>query len=114
MKCSIRDNSHFSEENFLHDLLQIDWQTLISEREPNVDKLFSVLYTTLNKVINKHAPFKTISKRKMKEMSKPGITNGIFMSLECNRLVSILPASISSAILQVVCICNLFIVIVNK
>ena len=31
-----------------------------------------------------------------------------------NRHVSILPASISSAILQVVCICNLFIVNVNK
>ena len=55
VKCSIRDYSHFSEENFLHDLLQIDWHTLISERKPNVDKLFSVLYTTLNKVVNKHA-----------------------------------------------------------
>ena len=31
-----------------------------------------------------------------------------------NRHVSILPASISSAILQVVCICNSFIVNVNK
>ena len=34
VKCSIRDYSHFSEENFSHDLSQIDWQTLISEREP--------------------------------------------------------------------------------
>ena len=49
-KCSFRDYSHISEENFLHDLSQIDSQTLISEREPDVDKLFSVLYTTLNKV----------------------------------------------------------------
>ena len=51
-KCSFCDYSHTSGEFFLHDLLQIDWQTLISERsrEPNVDKLFSVLYTTLNKV----------------------------------------------------------------
>ena len=31
-----------------------------------------------------------------------------------NGHVSILPASISSAILQVVCICNIFIVNVNK
>ena len=58
VKCSILDYSHLSEENFLHYLSQIDWQTLISERKPNVDKLFSVLYTTLNKVVNKHAPFK--------------------------------------------------------
>ena len=50
VKCSFRDYSHISEENFLHDLSPIDWQTLISEREPNVDKLFPVLYTTLNKV----------------------------------------------------------------
>ena len=40
VKCSF-----LSEENF-----EIDWQTLITEREPNVDKLFSVLYATLNKV----------------------------------------------------------------
>ena len=56
VKCSIRDYSHFSEDNFfLHDLLLIDWQTLIFERKPDVDKLFSVLYTTLNKAVNKHA-----------------------------------------------------------
>ena len=48
-KCSFCDYSHISEETFLHDLSQINSQTLISEREPNVDKLFSVLYTTLNK-----------------------------------------------------------------
>ena len=82
MKCSIRDYSHFSEENFLHDLSQIDWQTLISEREANVNKLFSVLYTRLNKVVNKHAPFKPISKRKMKDMSKSWITKGLRKSIK--------------------------------
>ena len=51
VKCSFRDYSHFSVEIFfLHDLSQIDRHTLISQREPNVDKLFSALYTTLNKV----------------------------------------------------------------
>ena len=49
-KCSFCYYSHIPGENFLHDLSQIDRQTLISEGEPNVDKLFSVLYTTLNKV----------------------------------------------------------------
>ena len=32
VKCCFRDYSHISEENFLHDLSQIDWETLISER----------------------------------------------------------------------------------
>ena len=32
VKCCFRDYSHISEQNFLHDLSQIDWETLISER----------------------------------------------------------------------------------
>ena len=90
VKRSIRDYSQFSEENVLHDLTpEIDWQNLISANETNVDRLFSVFYNKLNKVVNKHAPFKPISKRKEKIMSKPWITKGIRKSIRIkNKLLT--------------------------
>ena len=41
------------------------------------DKLFSTFYNTYNKIVNKHAPFKRLSNRKAKQLSKPWITTGI-------------------------------------
>ena len=53
----------------------------------SVDKCFSSFYNKLNKLINKHAPFKTLSKRKAKQFSKPWITKGLRKSIKIkNRL----------------------------
>jgi len=65
----IRDFSRFSEENFISDISQTDWTALISNG--SVDKRFSSFYNKLNKLVNKHAPLKTVSKRKAKQLSKP-------------------------------------------
>ena len=37
-----------------------------------------------NKVINTHVPFKTVSKRKAKQLSKPWIAKGIRKSIKIN------------------------------
>ena len=51
------------------------------------DKCFSSFYNKLNKLINKHAPFKILSKRKAKEFSKLWITKGLLKSIKIkNRL----------------------------
>ena len=43
-----------------------------------MDNLFSSFYNIkFNKLINKHAPMKTISHRKAKQLSKPWTTKGI-------------------------------------
>ena len=53
----------------------------------NVDKLFSSFYNKLNQVVNIHAPFKPVSKRKLKRLSKPWITKGLRTSIRIkNRL----------------------------
>ena len=48
----------------------------------NVNNLFSSFYNKLNKIVNKHAPFKSISRRKVKCFSKPWITTGIRKSIQ--------------------------------
>ena len=84
-KCKIRDYSNFSEECFINDVSETDWNSLMANG--SVDKCFSSFYNKLNKLINKHAPFKTLSKRKAKQFSKPWITKGLRKSIKIkNRL----------------------------
>ena len=76
----IRDYSRFSEEIFIYDISQTNWAGLISNG--SVDKRFSLFYNELNKLVNKHAPLKSVSKRKAKQLSKPWITRGLRKSIK--------------------------------
>ena len=57
----MRDFSRFSRDSFNFD----------------ADNFFSSFYNKFNKLISKHAPMKTMSNRKAKQLSKPWITKGI-------------------------------------
>ena len=48
----------------------------------DVNNLFSSFYNKFNKLVNKHAPMKTISNRKAKQLSKPWITQGLRTSIK--------------------------------
>ena len=76
----IRDYSKFSEENFIRDISQIDWVTLTAN--DSVDRFFSSFYNKFNKIVNKHAPLKTVSQRKAKQLSKPWISKGLRKSIK--------------------------------
>ena len=43
----------------------------------DADIAFSTFYNALNSLVNKQAPLKVVSKRKLKQFSKPWITSGI-------------------------------------
>ena len=60
----------------------MDWNALLNKKTCDVDNLFSSFYNKFNKLINKHAPMKTISNRKAKQLSKPWITKGIRISIK--------------------------------
>ena len=84
-KHKIRDYSNFSEECFINDVLDTDWDN--SMTYGSVDKCFSSFYNKFNKLINKHAPLKILSRRKAKQFSKPWITKGLRKSIKIkNRL----------------------------
>lgn len=53
----------------------------------DINKIFSYFYNKLNKIVNKHTPFKTMSKRRKKNISKPWIRKSIRTSIRIkNRL----------------------------
>ena len=60
----------------------MDWNALLNKKPCDADNVFSSFYNKFNKLINKHAPMKTISNRKAKQLSKPWITKGIRISIK--------------------------------
>ena len=82
----MRDSSHFSENSFADELSQIDWDS-VSGAQNDPDHPFSILCNKVNKLLNKHAPYKTLSQRRVKQMQRPWITRGLRKSIKVkNRL----------------------------
>ena len=58
------DYSKYSQWMFLLELSELTWESLPSAEDPS--KLFSTFYNKLNKLVNKHASFRTLSKHENK------------------------------------------------
>ena len=80
-KSKMRDFSRFSSDRLNADLSNVDWNALFANEPSDVNSVFSSFYNKFNKLINKHAPMKTISNRKAKQFSKPWITKGLRKSI---------------------------------
>ena len=78
----VRNFSAFSGELFKKDICSVDWNRFFQTERNNIDKEFSTFYKTLNKIVNKHAPIKSLSKRLAKRQVKPWITEGIRTSIK--------------------------------
>ena len=70
----VRDYSNFNANRFLYELQETEWDIL-----SNIDanKSFTTFYKKINSLVNKHAPMKTLSRRREKILAKPWITKGI-------------------------------------
>ena len=84
-KTIIRDFFRFSEEDFNSELAQVDWGSILARTQGNIDIAFSKIYNKLNKLVNKHAPLKPLSKRKFKQSLKLWVTKGLLKSIEIKK-----------------------------
>ena len=76
-----RDYSQFSEHDFLAELAEINWDTVVNMEQGYINRSFSTFFNKVNKIVDKHAPLKTLSRRRAKKLSKPWITRGIRKSI---------------------------------
>ena len=77
----MRDFTRFSADALKEDVSSVNWNTLISNKDNDVNKSFSSFFKKLNRIINKHAPVKSVTKRKLKQLHKPWITRGLKTSI---------------------------------
>ena len=72
VKTKIRDFSYFYESSFLHDLQQVDWDSLVAH-DNDINKTFTTFYNRFNKIVNKHAPIKIA---KLNNLGSRGLRTG--------------------------------------
>ena len=63
-------------------MIEIDWETELKLENNDVNFSFDRFLEILNNTFDKHAPYKTLSKSKMKTFSQPWITQGILKSIK--------------------------------
>ena len=81
-KLKVPDFSRFPRDSFDADLSKVDWNALSTKKPCDVNNLFSSFNNEFNKLINRHAPLKTISNRKAKQLSETWISKGIRISIK--------------------------------
>lgn len=80
-----RDFSHFCSDTFNDELAMTDWNLIIERPGANIDETFISFYKTIDKIVNKHAPIITFSKRKIKQFSEPWLTKGLQISIQTKK-----------------------------
>ena len=77
----IRNMKKFVEKDFIEDINKLDWVQLLDVDRGDLNHSFDTLISTINITLDKHAPFKKISKKELKLQNKPWISKGILCSI---------------------------------
>ena len=77
-----RNYKNFDQEDFLLDLLDIDWANRLEVYKNDPNRSFDNFYQSIESILDAHAPLKKISNKDYKRGFKPWITNGIITSIK--------------------------------
>ena len=69
-------------EDYLQDLNRIDWNAKLNNLNNNISQTTNDVIKTIEEISNKHAPIKALPRSKLKQFTKPWITNGILKSIK--------------------------------
>ena len=84
-----RDWSKFNREEFILDYFAIDWPHILKLQNNDTNTSFQNFFDSMNRILNKHAPSKRLSKYKLKFKTKPWITMALQKSISIkNKLFS--------------------------
>ena len=77
-----RDWKSFNQEKFVSDFESINWENQLSLNLNNPDVSFDNFYEKISSLINHHVPLKMLTRKQIKNSSKPWITSGIRKSIK--------------------------------
>lgn len=75
-----RDYSNLDGESFVTEVQSTNWDELFAGAN-DINSIFGFLIIKINVIVDKHAPFKKLTKRESKFETKPWITKGIKISI---------------------------------
>ena len=84
-KFKIRDMKKFNKEDYIKDLANIDFFEACKPCD-DVNTLFNTFHNKFLEIVDKHAPYKFLSKKEIKLLKKPWITQGIQKSISTKNM----------------------------
>ena len=76
-----RSWTNFNQAEFVMDYFDKDWSNILNLKHGNVNVSMENFVNNMNDLLDKHAPFKKISKYKLKFKTKPWITAALQKSI---------------------------------
>ena len=77
-----RNFKSFDRENFLLDLLNINWDNIIQVNNQNPNSSFNSFLTTLNQLLDRYAPLQKITNKEHKLKYKPWISDDVLKNIK--------------------------------
>ena len=81
-KIITRTSKSFIQDNFKHDLKNIDWEYTRDIHLHDANHSFEQFLKNINEILDKHVPLKYMSRKQQKYISNPSITKGIHRSFK--------------------------------
>ena len=76
-----RNTKVFDRENFLLDILDLDWFNIIKIEKQDANYSFNAFYSSMESILDKYMPLVRVTNKDHKRKYKPWITNGILTSM---------------------------------
>ena len=77
-----RDTKHFDRADFILDYFEVDWDELLHLNKNDVNFSLSSFLAKLEELLDKHLPWKKITKVELKRKAKPWITEELFHKIK--------------------------------
>jgi hypothetical protein len=81
-----RNLKKFDTNTFIEEISNINWELHIKEND-SVNESINFFLKTFENVLNRHAPYKELTKKQIKLHSKPWITSGILKSIYAKNIL---------------------------
>ena len=82
-----RDWLRSNHEEFILDYISVDWPQTLKLQNNNVNASFQNFFDSLNNILDIHAPFKKVTKHKIKLRTKPWITSALQESISIKNTI---------------------------
>ena len=78
----VRDTKNYSHEELVADIINIDWREVLESDKADPNHSFQRFNEIVNEILDKHMPWKKLTKKELRLQAKPWITAGILTSIK--------------------------------
>ena len=78
----VRDTRNYSHEEMVADIINVNWDEILESENADPNHSFQRFNEKVNEILDKHMPWRKLSRKEMRSQAKPWITEGILNSIK--------------------------------